>query len=102
MSIIAKNLLYIRLFKEQGFFYGIPNGLDKGFKQTFDLDNFSDNDVVNSAVNFLNQDTIKVILECEPTAPINKLLHLFNALRELENTDLQIIGEHQMTAYLKQ
>lgn len=98
---MPKNLLYIRLFKAQGFHYGVPKNLVDGYEQTFDIDNFSDTEVVNSAIHFLNQENIKVILECEPTAPLNKLMHLFNSIRAQKNIDLETIGEHQFLNYLR-
>ena len=95
-----KKLLYIRLFLEQGFYFGVPPEYSNGYDQIFDLDNFSNIDVVQSAINFLNQEGVKIILECKPTAPLNKLMHLFNAIREQEAPEIEIIGEHQMIAYL--
>lgn len=94
-------LLYIRLLKEQGFHYGVPNELKEAYSSTFDIDNFSDTEVVTSAVNFLKQENVKIILEVEPLAPLNKLLHLFNSIRDLDNPDLDVIGEHRMIAYLR-
>ena len=94
-------LLYIRLFKTQGFHYGVPADLNGLFSTTFDIDNFSDSEVVTSAINFIKQDNTKIILEVEPDAPLNKLMHLFNAIREIDNPDLDMIGEHRMTAYLR-
>ena len=98
---MKKKLLYIRLLKEEGFYFGVPQQHSTEYSQIYDLDNFSNTDVVMSAVHFLKQENVKVILDCKPKAPINKLLHLFNAIREKENVDLEIIGEHQMLAYLK-
>lgn len=94
------NLLYIQLSEKQPMRFGIPKEYLKDVENGFDLDNFSDADVVNSAIQFLQMPNLHLIIVAEPAANISKLMHLLTEIRNLENKSLDFIGEHKMKGYL--
>jgi len=91
----VSRLLYIRLREDQGFEFGVPEEY-KEIDDVFDLDNFSDAQTVNYAIKFISDSKSRVVIDAEPKAQIGKLLYLFNQLRELEEVDLEVRGEHRM------
>ena len=94
------NLLYIQLSEKQPKRFGIPKQYLNEVENGFDLDNFSDSDVVNSAIQFLQMPNLHLIIEAEPAANISKLMHILTEIRNLENKSLEFIGEHRMKGYL--
>jgi hypothetical protein len=97
---LANSLLFVRLLKEQNFSYGIPSDISLGYSNTFDLDNFSGQEVVDMAIQFLNSHKPQVIIQSEEGAPIQKIMHLFNLIRESKEVNLEWKGNHSMKNYL--
>ncbi len=97
---MANSLLFVRLLKEQNFNYGIPSEISLGYSNTFDLDNFSGQEVVDMAIQFLNTHKPKVIIESEESAPLQKLMNLFNEIRNQESISVKWNGQHSMKNYL--
>lgn len=94
-------LLYVRLKEKQSFEFGIPVE-HSGFKEVFDLDNFSDAHTVASAVKFISvTEETTVVIDAKPLASFGKLLYLFNFMKEQNNISLEIIGEHKMLGFLR-
>jgi biopolymer transport protein ExbD len=97
---VQKALLHLQISKSMGQHYGIPIDLKNTFSPTFDLDNFSDSDVVNMAIHFLETPNLHIIIEAEKDAPFHKISTLLNALRDLENKSIEFKGEHKIKNYL--
>ena len=97
---MANSLLFVRLLKEQNFNYGIPSDISLGYSNTFDLDNFSGQEVVDMGIQFLNTHKPKVIIKSEKSAPLQKLMHLLTVLRELGDVNIVWKGNHSMKNYI--
>ena len=97
------SFLFIRLSEEQEFKYGIPSEfLKEEYNKTFDLDNFSDIQVVNSAIKFIEANDPKILFIAENQASIGKLMYLVNYIREKKKKEkVEFIGEHRMFNFLK-
>lgn len=94
-------LLYIRLREKPSFEFGVPMEYSS-FSEIFDVDNFSDGQIVSYALEFISSaDEVKVVIDAEPKASFGKLLHLFNSLKGRKNIALEIQGEHRMLGFLK-